>query len=103
MSAEWLSARLCRQRKSSNSRVVTTGILMPLIQAGSGAVTFGTPNNPGVTQGTAKILYWRYMIWRVWKNSSINMPIPSLPSSSSRSREHGLYSSAKGFWKDYVL
>ena len=25
-----------------------------LIQAGSGAVTFGTPNSPGVTQGTAK-------------------------------------------------
>ena len=25
-----------------------------LIQAGSGAVTFGTPNTPGVTQGTAK-------------------------------------------------
>ena len=25
-----------------------------LIQAGSGAVTFGSPNSPGVTQGTAK-------------------------------------------------
>jgi len=25
-----------------------------LIQAGSGAITFGTPNSPGVTQGTAK-------------------------------------------------
>src|SRR5690606_23422614 len=25
-----------------------------LIQAGSGAVTFGTPNSPGVTEGTAK-------------------------------------------------
>jgi glutamate-1-semialdehyde 2,1-aminomutase len=25
-----------------------------LIAAGSGAVTFGTPNSPGVTQGTAK-------------------------------------------------
>ena len=25
-----------------------------LIQAGSGVVTFGTPNSPGVTQGTAK-------------------------------------------------
>ena len=25
-----------------------------LIQAGSGASTFGTPNSPGVTQGTAK-------------------------------------------------
>src|SRR5690606_27811299 len=25
-----------------------------LIQAGSGAVTFGTPSSPGVTQGTAK-------------------------------------------------
>ncbi|NJW54796.1 aminotransferase class III-fold pyridoxal phosphate-dependent enzyme, partial [Salinimicrobium oceani] len=25
-----------------------------LIQAGSGAVTFGTPNSPGVTKGTAK-------------------------------------------------
>ena len=25
-----------------------------LIQAGSGAMTFGTPNSPGVTQGTAK-------------------------------------------------
>ena len=25
-----------------------------LIQAGSGAVTFGVPNSPGVTQGTAK-------------------------------------------------
>lgn len=27
-----------------------------LIQAGSGAVTFGAPNSPGVTQGTAKDL-----------------------------------------------
>src|SRR5690606_8527200 len=25
-----------------------------LIQAGSGAVTFGSPNSPGVTEGTAK-------------------------------------------------
>jgi len=25
-----------------------------LIQAGSGAVTFGSPNSPGVTKGTAK-------------------------------------------------
>jgi glutamate-1-semialdehyde 2,1-aminomutase len=25
-----------------------------LIQAGSGAVTFGSPNGPGVTAGTAK-------------------------------------------------
>ena len=25
-----------------------------MIQAGSGAVTFGAPNSPGVTQGTAK-------------------------------------------------
>ena len=25
-----------------------------LIQAGSGAITFGSPNSPGVTQGTAK-------------------------------------------------
>lgn len=31
-----------------------------LIQAGSGAVTFGSPNSPGVTQGTAKdtLLAW---------------------------------------------
>jgi glutamate-1-semialdehyde 2,1-aminomutase len=25
-----------------------------LIQAGSGAITFGSPNSPGVTEGTAK-------------------------------------------------
>ena len=30
-------------------------ILTPfLIEAGSGVVTFGTPNSPGVTKGTAK-------------------------------------------------
>jgi glutamate-1-semialdehyde 2,1-aminomutase len=29
-----------------------------LIQAGSGAVTFGSPSSPGVTKGTAKDTLW---------------------------------------------
>jgi glutamate-1-semialdehyde 2,1-aminomutase len=35
-------------------QVAITVILILLIQAGSGAVTFGSPNSPGVTAGTAK-------------------------------------------------
>jgi glutamate-1-semialdehyde 2,1-aminomutase len=35
-------------------RVVTTDIPILLIQAGSGAITFGSPNSPGVTKQTAK-------------------------------------------------
>ena len=30
-----------------------------LIEAGSGGATFGTPNSPGVTQGTAKDTLWQ--------------------------------------------
>ena len=46
-------ARAYTKEKIRSLRVVITGIQM-LIQAGSGAVTFGAPNSPGVTQGTAK-------------------------------------------------
>ena len=33
-----------------------------LIQAGSGAVTFGSPNSPGVTQGQRRILCWQIIM-----------------------------------------
>jgi hypothetical protein len=43
-------------------QVATTVIPILLIQAGSGAVTFGSPNSPGVTAGTKDTLLATTMI-----------------------------------------
>ena len=51
--------RLARAYTSKNKIIKFSGCYHGhsdsfLIQAGSGAVTFGSPNSPGVTEGTAK-------------------------------------------------
>ena len=56
-----------------------------LIQAGSGAVTFGAPNSPGVTQGTAKdTLLAKYNDLESIALHLINIPNKLRPSSLNR-------------------
>ncbi len=66
-----------------------------LIEAGSGAVTFGTPNSPGVTEGTAKdtLLAVYNNLENVAEVIAGQQKRNSLHHSGTGCRKYGLYSS----------
>ena len=70
-----------------------------LIQAGSGAVTFGSPNSPGVTEGTAKdTLLAKYNdLENVKTLIEANKGRNRSDYYRSRCRKYGLYSTSKRF------